>query len=61
MKLTAQDKLPITLGRSREGAWIEIKRANTYDGDDGGRSREGAWIEILKKKSLVQTADKSLP
>ena len=42
------------IGRSREGAWIEIMQllkvtltANI------GRSREGAWIEIMV--ALVQT------
>ena len=33
-------------GRSREGAWIEIKRLFTATADKIGRSREGAWIEI---------------
>ena len=34
------------LGRSREGAWIEIVPANTIVKAAQGRSREGAWIEI---------------
>ena len=33
-------------GRSREGAWIEIRYA-VYENDTNvSRSREGAWIEI---------------
>ena len=36
----------ISLGRSREGAWIEITTTFGYF-QRIGRSREGAWIEIL--------------
>ena len=34
------------LGRSREGAWIEIDGNVTISVGGGSRSREGAWIEI---------------
>ena len=34
------------LGRSREGAWIEIAPSTSDNGVGAGRSREGAWIEI---------------
>ena len=33
-------------GRSREGAWIEIKTKKTLNISITRRSREGAWIEI---------------
>ena len=34
-------------GRSREGAWIEIRETLIRNGrQDQGRSREGAWIEM---------------
>ena len=36
------------LGRSREGAWIEIGVDCTTREDNTSRSREGAWIEMLK-------------
>ena len=36
----------ITLGRSREGAWIEICKRENGRYDDASRSREGAWIEM---------------
>ena len=35
------------IGRSREGAWIEINTAVAYSVYAARRSREGAWIEIL--------------
>ena len=35
------------LGRSREGAWIEIYIINMPLRTSESRSREGAWIEIL--------------
>ena len=34
------------VGRSREGAWIEIVAVDNNKVGDCGRSREGAWIEI---------------
>ena len=34
------------LGRSREGAWIEIANGAGMAAVFHGRSREGAWIEI---------------
>ena len=36
----------ISLGRSREGAWIEINVTAPTTLKPYGRSREGAWIEI---------------
>ena len=33
-------------GRSREGAWIEIRPARQAGRPRPRRSREGAWIEI---------------
>ena len=37
---------PQIIGRSREGAWIEISNFWAKEKAGGGRSREGAWIEI---------------
>ena len=34
-------------GRSRKGAWIEIKDKQREADFIPGRSRKGAWIEIL--------------
>ena len=34
------------IGRSREGAWIEICYYSWHKLGRGRRSREGAWIEI---------------
>ena len=34
------------IGRSREGAWIEIVAVDKSKVGDCGRSREGAWIEM---------------
>ena len=36
------------LGRSREGAWIEISLLQSMIAAFACRSREGAWIEIAK-------------
>ena len=36
------------VGRSREGAWIEIMSAAKRWQNGRSRSREGAWIEISK-------------
>ena len=33
-------------GRSREGAWIEMRTVASITNLAKGRSREGAWIEI---------------
>ena len=38
------------LGRSREGAWIEIAWATHTVQKAAGRSREGAWIEMNSKQ-----------
>ena len=38
--------LPLPLGRSREGAWIEICAYVARYVTKKRRSREGAWIEI---------------
>ena len=35
------------VGRSREGAWIEISSTFTSSSVGMSRSREGAWIEIM--------------
>ena len=35
-----------TEGRSRKGAWIEIRRVENAIAMDFCRSRKGAWIEI---------------
>ena len=40
------------VGRSREGAWIEIISRHGYDADFKGRSREGAWIEIAREQRI---------
>ena len=37
---------PTNVGRSREGAWIEILRGGVEVVKEQCRSREGAWIEI---------------
>ena len=34
------------IGRSREGAWIEIPIPTQNTDRNSSRSREGAWIEI---------------
>ena len=36
----------MAIGRSREGAWIEIDAEERLAFWQNGRSREGAWIEI---------------
>ena len=36
------------MGRSREGAWIEIFTVISQAVGVRGRSREGAWIEMPK-------------
>ena len=37
------------VGRSREGAWIEINGKYELSNFVACRSREGAWIEIKKE------------
>ena len=37
------------IGRSREGAWIEIVAVDKSKVGDCGRSREGAWIEMYRQ------------
>ena len=39
-------RVAVWLGRSREGAWIEIGISPEFVGSSLSRSREGAWIEI---------------
>ena len=46
-----------SLGRSREGAWIEIWYAPSCPYQDCRRSREGAWIEIIKNSRQHCNAD----
>ena len=41
----------LPLGRSREGAWIEIAVSALTLAVSACRSREGAWIEIDSKES----------
>ena len=54
--MLAPKTLRLILGRSREGAWIEIRVATLISPImDNGRSREGAWIEIIEQtKALVE-------
>ena len=55
MKLLLVALLRLLIGRSREGAWIEIWIKGITVETRKGRSREGAWIEIIKttSKSLL--------
>ena len=39
-------------GRSRKGAWIEIRDQWNYMQSNARRSRKGAWIEIYKTKLI---------
>ena len=41
------------MGRSREGAWIEINVGTQGITYGEGRSREGAWIEIWIIQALL--------
>ena len=45
-----------SIGRSREGAWIEIEQSLVKGNWDKGRSREGAWIEMLVYFSHIITS-----
>ena len=47
LKLASVLNLTMILGRSREGAWIEMSRLQSIIAAFAGRSREGAWIEIF--------------
>ena len=47
----AMSRLTYNIGRSREGAWIEIPPFIIYCILNISRSREGAWIEILPKRN----------
>ena len=38
----------VAVGRSREGAWIEMSLMPRCLARLRGRSREGAWIEIMR-------------
>ena len=44
----------ITLGRSREGAWIEMIVAIARPFSVQSRSREGAWIEMASRLSYAE-------
>ena len=47
------------MGRSREGAWIEIAESSSQITVLSRRSREGAWIEIvggLHQQSALKVA-----
>ena len=46
LKLLRLLKSKLILRRSREGAWIEIRRNFRNHAVPRRRSREGAWIEI---------------
>ena len=48
-------------GRSREGAWIEIKNFEAEAAGKTSRSREGAWIEIAKAAQKQADTAQSLP
>ena len=43
------------VGRSREGAWIEIVALVPNSAMAHGRSREGAWIEIQHRRRCSQS------
>ena len=43
--------------RSREGAWIEMRKGDKYHERKYGRSREGAWIEIGSTESAALLQD----
>ena len=49
------------LGRSREGAWIEIQRFYRVMPNNQGRSREGAWIEIKKLNEREEDIERVAP
>ena len=42
------------MGRSREGAWIEIFAKRSALPNANGRSREGAWIEMVMFDEYMQ-------
>ena len=46
MKSHVYNKGNYNHGRSREGAWIEIRERAEEVVQESSRSREGAWIEI---------------
>ena len=48
-------------GRSREGAWIEIRLEELGLKQKAGRSREGAWIEMMSAAKRWQNGRRSLP
>ena len=48
-------------GRSREGAWIEIRPVCRQEHQWESRSREGAWIEIGSQIVPHDLAKQSLP
>ena len=45
----------LRMGRSREGAWIEMCGTRNVPVQARGRSREGAWIEMLSSNSVSYT------
>ena len=58
--LSVHEVVPVSYGRSREGAWIEINYSPHIIKNGPCRSREGAWIEI--KMELRELArEMSLP
>ena len=58
--------MAVMIGRSREGAWIEISATSACFCCALGRSREGAWIEIefrnrkLEKSSVAPARERGL-
>ena len=61
LKLIAALCIRLLLGRSREGAWIEILLAALPITSVFRRSREGAWIEIAVPNSNGKFELSSLP
>ena len=61
MKLVKGQKKCSPVGRSREGAWIEIAAGSSAKAANRRRSREGAWIEIEDIFKLGFVTIKSLP
>ena len=53
LKLLLAALLRLLIGRSREGAWIEINVTAPTTLKPYGRSREGAWIEIFFLASTI--------
>ena len=48
LKLSKTERRILACGRSRKGAWIEIRTSNLKLSMPYCRSRKGAWIEIIR-------------